>query len=129
MDRVMSMLKTKYATFDGRARRKEYWYFTLFFVLCMIAASIIDGILFGLDDDGGPVQLLVIVGLIVPAIAVGFRRLHDIDRSAWWMLISLIPIIGALVMLYWTVQPGTVGPNRFGPDPLAEEPALNPIVN
>jgi uncharacterized membrane protein YhaH (DUF805 family) len=71
----------------------------------------------------------VIVALIVPAIAVGFRRLHDIDRSAWWMLLTIIPIIGSLILLFWAVQPGTPGPNRFGPDPLTEEPALDPIVN
>jgi uncharacterized membrane protein YhaH (DUF805 family) len=119
MDRVMRMLKTKYAEFKGRARRKEYWYFVLFQIIAQCAALVVDSILFG----GGitPVYTLVGVALLVPALAVGFRRMHDIDRSAWWLLIGLIPLLGWIILIYWFAQPGTKGPNRFGPDPIEEE--------
>lgn len=120
MERVMRMLKTKYAAFEGRARRKEYWYFVLFFAIVMAVAMVLDGVLFG-NADEGPIQLVVVLGLLAPSLAVAFRRFHDIDRSAWWVLIGLIPIIGAIVVIYWAAQPGTKGPNRFGPDPIAEE--------
>jgi len=127
MDRVMRMLKTKYATFEGRARRKEYWYFVLFFVIVQAAAAVVDGILFD-NVESGPVGLLVTLGLLVPALAVAFRRFHDIDRSAWWLLIGLIPLIGFIITIYWAAQPGTKGPNRFGPDPIAEEDLVDPAV-
>lgn len=120
MDRVITMLKTKYATFTGRARRKEYWYFVLFYLIAMAAAAVVDAILFSTMENG-PLQALVTLGLLCPSIAVGFRRFHDIDRSAWWLLIGLIPILGTIVVIYWAAQPGTKGDNRFGPDPIANE--------
>ena len=123
MDRVMRMLKTKYATFTGRARRKEYWYFVLFSAIAGAIAAVIDGILFG-NHESGPVQVVVTLGLLVPGLAVAFRRFHDIDRSAWWLLIGLIPFVGWIVVIYWAAQPGTKGPNRFGPDPIEEEEGL-----
>jgi uncharacterized membrane protein YhaH (DUF805 family) len=69
------------------------------------------------DVLGGLLVVVIALGALVPNLALGFRRLHDIDKSAWWLLIVLIPFIGALVLLYFAVQPGTVGPNKFGPDP------------
>lgn len=119
MDRVMRMLKTKYATFDGRARRKEYWYFVLFQIIAQCVALVVDGVLFG----GGmtPVYTLVVVALLIPGLAVAFRRMHDIERSAWWLLLILIPIVGAIILIWWAAQPGTKGPNRFGLDPIEVE--------
>lgn len=119
MDRVMRMLKTKYAAFDGRARRKEYWFFVLFELIAQCLALIVDMILFG--GHATLVHTVVILGLFVPGIAVSFRRMHDIEKSAWWLLIVLIPIIGALVLIWFAATPGTKGPNRFGPDPIEEE--------
>ena len=86
----------------------------------MAAAAVVDAILFSTMENG-PLQALVTIGLLCPSLAVAFRRFHDIDRSAWWLLIGLIPILGTIVVIYWAAQPGTKGPNRFGSDPIAEE--------
>jgi uncharacterized membrane protein YhaH (DUF805 family) len=92
-----------YATFTGRASRSEFWWWFLFMVLATAAGGIISDKL----------AALVSLASVLPYLAVTARRLHDIDRSGWWQLISLIPVIGGLVLLYWCVQPS--GPaNRFG---------------
>ena len=105
----------KYATFTDRARRSEYWFFTLFYVLCSFAATIVD-VSIGLSESG---LLGSLVGLVflIPLISMGVRRLHDIDRSGWWMLIALLPLIGPIVLIVFFVTNGTDGPNRFGADP------------
>jgi uncharacterized membrane protein YhaH (DUF805 family) len=105
---------SNYVTFAGRAIRSEYWYWTLFFFIGSIVAGIIDAVL-------GIRVFDTIFGLAVllPSIAVGVRRLHDLDRSGWWLLLGFIPLIGAIVLLIWFCSRGTVGANRFGPDPLA----------
>ena len=101
--------------FDGRARRKEYWFFYLFSLLALLGFSIIDSILFN-----GNHVLYVVYSLcsLLPSFAVRVRRLHDLDKSGWWWLIALIPLVGWLVLLVWDCTEGTNGPNRFGPDPL-----------
>jgi uncharacterized membrane protein YhaH (DUF805 family) len=106
---------SKYVTFSGRACRSEFWYWTLFAILVAIAASIIDREL--VDTDTGLVQPLTGLALFLPGLAVGIRRLHDIDRSGWWFLI-VFTIIGLVVLIAWNCIKGTTGPNRFGPDPL-----------
>jgi uncharacterized membrane protein YhaH (DUF805 family) len=116
----------QYATFTGRARRREYWWFTLLTVLVNIVLGIVDGAVMGgatLAQFGGigPLGAIAALALIIPGLAVSFRRMHDLDRSAWWLLLGLLPLIGGLILLYWYVQRGTVGGNRFGPDPLAGE--------
>jgi uncharacterized membrane protein YhaH (DUF805 family) len=115
----------KYAEFNGRARRSEYWMFTLFIILVEIAYFILlsvigggtggnmNGVGIGLSGLYG----LFVLGIIIPSIAVGFRRLHDTDRSAWWLLIAFLPFIGGIVLLVFNVLPGTPGPNKYGPDP------------
>ena len=104
----------KYVTFSGRAARSEYWYWTLFTIIASVVAGIIDEIIFiGIDIVG----TLVSLGLLLPSVAVGVRRLHDIERSGWWLLISLTGI-GLVLLIYWDCVKGTTGPNRFGPDPL-----------
>ena len=65
----------------------------------------------------GGIYLLVMLYLLIPSLAVGFRRLHDTDRSAWWLLIAFIPFLGAIALLVFNLMDGTPGPNRFGPDP------------
>lgn len=102
----------KYVGFEGRASRSEYWYWTLFYILAAVAASVLDAIV-GMGLFGA----IVSIGLLLPSLAVGFRRIHDIDRTAWWLLLSFT-LIGCFLLLYWFVQPGTQGPNRYGPDPL-----------
>jgi len=109
-----------YVNFTGRAFRSEFWYWCLFAFLVAVAAQIIDVILFpgSFSKGASPVSSLVSLGLLLPNLGVLVRRLHDIDRSGWWVLIVLIPLIGWIVLIYWACQPGTPAPNRFGPDPL-----------
>jgi uncharacterized membrane protein YhaH (DUF805 family) len=109
----------KYAVFSGRARRKEYWYFVLFNIIVAIVLSLID-LLLGTFSSASNIGLLSgIYGLavIIPTLAVTVRRLHDIDRTGWWILINLIPLIGTIVLLVFEVTPGMPGSNRFGSDP------------
>jgi uncharacterized membrane protein YhaH (DUF805 family) len=114
----------KYAEFTGRARRKEYWMFVLLVFAIYVVAAIIDGILgMGGMIAGayGPLMTIAALALLVPSIAVGIRRLHDTNRSGWWMLIGLIPIVGSIILLVFFVLEGTRGPNQYGPDPLEGE--------
>jgi uncharacterized membrane protein YhaH (DUF805 family) len=101
----------KYAVFTGRARRKEYWMFTLFNVLIVIVLSLIEGIT-GLASNGEASILTGVyqLGILVPSIAVGVRRMHDTNHSGWWILCPIVNLIFALI-------DGTRGENRFGPDP------------
>lgn len=105
----------KYVTFTGRARRSEYWYFMLFYMLCVIAAAVIEGAT-GLSETGLLGGLIALVFLL-PTITMGVRRLHDIDRTGWWMLIAFLPIVGPIVLLVFFVKNGTDGANTFGQDP------------
>lgn len=106
---------TKYADFTGRSARSEFWYFFLFnfvvqFVLSLLGNMIsIFGILSG----------LVALALLLPGLAVSVRRLHDIDRSGWWLLIGFVPLVGAILLIVWDCTAGTPGDNRFGRNPLA----------
>jgi uncharacterized membrane protein YhaH (DUF805 family) len=109
----------KYIGFSGRAARSEYWYWVLFVILVQIVAWLIDMTLFGFNTTGvNPIGALASLALFLPGLAVSIRRLHDIDRVGWWVLLALIPIVGAIVLIYWACLRGTVGANRFGPDPL-----------
>jgi uncharacterized membrane protein YhaH (DUF805 family) len=109
----------KYAVFSGRSRRKEYWYFFLFVVIIGIALSIVDGLIgtYHRSTGAGLLNSIFSLALLIPSIAVSVRRLHDIDRTGWWVLISLVPLIGWIVLLIFHVQDSTPGPNRYGPNP------------
>ncbi len=106
---------SNYVNFSGRAPRSEYWYWALFAFLVSIGADIIDFILF--QGANTPISYLVSLALLLPGVAVSVRRLHDIDRTGWWLLI-VFTVIGIFVLLYWDCVKGTTGPNRFGDDPL-----------
>ena len=110
----------RYADFQGRSQRKEYWMFALGVFIAAIVLSIIESIL-GLKGMVagiyGPLTLLLILALIVPGIAVQVRRFHDQDKSGWFVLIGLIPLIGGIIVLVFMCLEGTRGPNRFGADP------------
>jgi uncharacterized membrane protein YhaH (DUF805 family) len=121
MEIVLQTLKTKYLAFDGRAGRKEYWMFVLAYFLAAVVAVVLDDILL---HHARVLQLLLGLALFCPSLALGFRRLHDIDQTAWRMLIGRIPIVGAIVLLVFACLPGTPGPNRYGPDPRNGDPAL-----
>jgi len=105
---------THYVTFSGRASRSEFWYWTLFAVLVTMAAQIADNALF---DNPGLFGPLVSLALFLPGLAVGIRRLHDINRTGWWVLIGLT-IVGLILLIVWACMKGTPGTNRYGPDPL-----------
>jgi uncharacterized membrane protein YhaH (DUF805 family) len=115
-----------YANFSGRAARSEYWYFALFVVIAVIVAQILDLYLFPayvLFAGIGPLYVLTALALLLPSLAVAVRRLHDIDRTGWWVLLYLT-LIGTLWLIYWACKPGTPGPNRFGPDPVLAPPLV-----
>jgi uncharacterized membrane protein YhaH (DUF805 family) len=120
MHRYLDVLK-KYAVFHGRARRKEYWYFGLVNPIITMALAVIDGITgsFIAEADIGLLSGLYTLGVLLPGIVVSVRRLHDTNRTGWWLLIYLIPVIGALVFLVFVVQDGKPGENRYGPNPKA----------
>jgi uncharacterized membrane protein YhaH (DUF805 family) len=117
-----------YFVVDGRARRKEYWMFFLFAIIFAVVAGVADVFMgtFDAESGWGVLGAVYSLGILIPSITVGVRRLHDTDRSGWWMLIGLIPLIGGIVLLIFFCLRGTEGSNRFGPDPLTEllTPAL-----
>jgi uncharacterized membrane protein YhaH (DUF805 family) len=106
---------SNYVNFSGRAPRSEYWYWTLFVILVSIAANILDSIIF--YSIYSPLSTLSALALFLPGLAVSVRRLHDIDRTGWWLLIALTGI-GLIVLLVFDCIRGTIGTNRFGQDPL-----------
>lgn len=103
-----------YTKFDGRASRPAYWWFALFTFLCLIAAGIIDG---AIDQNTGLIFWLVWLGLLLPSISLGIRRLHDTDRSGAFILLFLIPIIGGIILLIFYLEKSDKVENRFGPPP------------
>lgn len=109
----------KYAVFGGRSRRKEYWFFALFSVIISVVLSIIDSAIGTLDSSTGLGLLSGIFSLaiLIPSIAVSVRRLHDIDRTGWWFLISFVPLVGTIVLLVFAARDSTPGSNRYGPNP------------
>ncbi len=118
MSWYLEVLK-KYAVFSGRARRKEYWYFFLFNVLITIVLLVIDGMTGTLNAEAGIGLLggIYALAVLIPALAVSVRRLHDTDRSGWWLLIMLIPLIGVIVILVFMVQDSKPGENQYGSNP------------
>ena len=113
---------SKYAVFSGRARRKEYWGFVLLTIIIYILAVILDVALEAVNEDiSGIFIIIAYIGLIIPSLAVLARRLHDTNRSAWWILISLVPLVGGIVLLVFTVTEGNAFDNRFGANPKKEE--------
>jgi uncharacterized membrane protein YhaH (DUF805 family) len=113
---------SNYAVFSGRAPRSEYWWWILAIVIFFAVLGLIEGALIapmmGFEafqpEAGRPLSLVFSLGLLLPNIAVSVRRLHDTDRSGWWLLLALIPLLGSLVLIFFYVQPGTDGANRFG---------------
>lgn len=124
----MLMPYRRYFDFSGRSRRKEYWMFALFTFLVSLVWMVIANMVAAASLEGSagfdPVSTIVLLVLgawalatIIPTFAVTIRRLHDTDHSGFWILIGFIPVVGALVLLYFYLIEGTRGPNRFGPDP------------
>jgi len=107
----------KYADFSGRARRKEYWMFALVNFIIGIVLGLISGMLSNALAATNLLSLLYALLVLIPSLAVGVRRLHDTGRSGWWLLIAVIPLIGAIVLLIFTVQDSEPGHNVYGPNP------------
>jgi len=103
-----------YVDFSGRSSRSEVWWWILFGLMANVIASLADFVV-----GGGVFAILVSLGLLLPSVSVQVRRLHDLDRSGWWLLISLVPVLGAIVMLVWFCSKGTADDNRFGANPLS----------
>ena len=112
MNWYVEVLK-KYAEFSGRARRTEFWMFALFNVLIAIGLGVVDGVI----GSPGILGMLYGLGVLIPGLAVSIRRLHDTNRSGWWLLIALVPLIGAIALLIFYVQEGDAGSNQFGSNP------------
>ena len=119
---VSSVLLNKYATFSGRARRSEYWWWYLFVTIVFLVASVIDqAIGFTYSDltlGGGWLATIAAIVFLVPNLAVGVRRLHDTGRTGWWLLIGLVPLIGVIVLIYFFVL-DSENDNQYGPSPMA----------
>jgi uncharacterized membrane protein YhaH (DUF805 family) len=102
---VLRCVRDKYADFNGRASRPEFWWFALF---CCLVALVLN--VLRLEMIG----MLANLALLLPSIAVGARRLHDMGKSGWFQLVWLIPLIGWVVVIYWLVQPSVAGANEYG---------------
>ena len=124
-----------YADFAGRARRKEFWSWFLFVWIMLFVLMYLDSVLglggsasgyrngtsVGFNMSGGVLTLLFALATLIPNLAVSVRRLHDSGKSGWLLLIGLIPLFGWAYLLFLYVQPGTAGPNEYGPDPKAAD--------
>jgi uncharacterized membrane protein YhaH (DUF805 family) len=118
VDWYLKVIKN-YVGFTGRARRKEFWMFCLFYIIFAIVIGVVERIL-GLNTAfGGPLSSLYSLGLLLPSLAVSVRRLHDTGRSGWWILINFIPILGWLIYLFFVIQDSQPGENQWGPNPKA----------
>ncbi len=118
MNWYLKVLKN-YAVFSGRARRKEYWMFGLFYIIFAIVLSIIESILGLGSEGGGLLSGLFVLAMLIPSFAVTVRRLHDTDHSGWWLLIGLVPLIGALILLIFMANDSQSDENQYGPNPKA----------
>lgn len=115
MEWDLKVLK-EYVGFSGRARRKEYWMFMLFNMIAMLVLAIIDGVLGTYPLFYG----LYSLAAFLPSLAVTIRRLHDTGKSGAWILISLVPLVGAIVLLIFTCTDSQPNDNQFGPNPKAK---------
>jgi uncharacterized membrane protein YhaH (DUF805 family) len=118
------VITKRYAQFDGRARRKEFWLFILISWVISIALSLIDrliGLTFGGAYEVGILSSIFGLAVLVPTIAVAVRRMHDTNRSGWWVALNFLCCIGTIIFIVFAAQEGTVGDNPHGPDPKAAE--------
>jgi uncharacterized membrane protein YhaH (DUF805 family) len=116
----------KYADFSGRARRKEYWFFVLFNIIISVVLTVCD-VFMGTYSAAANIGILTAIytlAVLIPGIAVSVRRLHDTGRSGWWLLIVLVPLIGALVLLIFMLIDSHPGQNAYGPSPKTGDPTI-----
>lgn len=107
-----------YAGFSGRSGRAEFWWYVLAIFIVQIIAGTIDSMVLGTEPGGfGMISGVISLATLIPGLALSFRRLHDTDRSAWWLLIGLVPLVGLIVLIVFYASAGTPGPNKFGEAP------------
>ena len=129
MNWYLKVLK-QYADFSGRARRTEYWMFTLVNLIFAIVAMVLDNLLglkFNEQIPYGFIYMLYGLAVFIPGLAVAVRRLHDVGKSGWWLLIAFIPLIGAIWLIVLYATEGTRGNNVYGPDPKGNYNEINEI--
>lgn len=112
MNWYLEVLK-KYAIFNGRSRRREYWFFFLFNIIIAIVIGVVEGFL----GSPGVIGILYSLAVLIPGVAVSVRRLHDIGRSGWWLFISIVPLIGLIVLLVFMIMDSMPGQNQYGLNP------------
>jgi uncharacterized membrane protein YhaH (DUF805 family) len=129
MDWYLQVLK-KYTEFTGRARRKEYWFFVLFNIIISAVLGVVDYFTgtYSAAYGMGLLGCIYVLAVLLPAIAVSIRRLHDTGRSGWWLLLVLVPVIGGIIVLIFMVFDSQPGDNQYGPSPKAGPPAGTPAV-
>lgn len=122
MEWFLKCVKEHYFDFNGRARRKEYWMFTLVNIIISVALSVVLGLI---SEKLLPIANLYSLAVLLPALGVTARRLHDINKSGWWMLIALIPIVG-LYLIYLLAKDSDAGQNQYGQNPKASPDSFPP---
>jgi uncharacterized membrane protein YhaH (DUF805 family) len=109
---------SNYFNFRDRSTRSAYWYFVLFLAILAVVTVILDIALFGFQVVE-PISGLAGLATLIPALSLSVRRLHDISRTGWWVLLALIPIIGWIILIVWACQPTVPQTNEYGPPPAA----------
>ena len=125
VENFRNVVTKQYADFNGRVARAPFWYYMLAYVVLYIAASVVDSIFVGaaftpfgfVYYNPRPITGLLVLVLLLPTLGISVRRLHDTNKSGWWVLIGLIPVVGWLGLIYLWAQPGSQGTNPFGTDP------------
>lgn len=120
MEWYLKVVRDNYANFQGRARRQEYWMYALINLIIVIILSMFDTLLFSSGNNF--ISGIYSLAVLLPGIAVSVRRLHDTDRSGWWLLLTFIPIVGVIILLIFMCVEGDHANNRFGSNPKALEP-------
>ncbi len=124
---AISLFFRNYANFNGRSSRGAYWWWLLSSIVIRLGILVLEHILLGADANDlggvGPFTILFLLATLVPEIALGARRLHDTDKSGWWLLVGFVPVLGWLLILWFMAQPGVRAANTFGPDVEAGRPA------
>lgn len=127
MDNYLVVLK-KYAEFGGRATRQEYWMFQLYSIIISVVLSIVANMKLGpISTLFSLLYIIYALAVLIPTLAVSVRRLHDTDHSGWWLLISLIPLIGVIVLIIFLVR-DSQGDNQYGPNPKGVPTTSNQIL-
>ncbi len=109
---AVNMALNKYCDFNGRASRSEYWWFALFCFIVGAIAGVIGGII-----NITLLPTICVLALLLPSLGLGVRRLHDIDKSGWWIFLQLIPVVGTIILIIWFVKESQPVPNQYGPVP------------